>query len=147
VLGPRAPARTEERCRRQWCSGLLRARARVLRRAHKKAKQLQARFLDNSGQWGRGHELSSHRSWWVGVRWRKNRGQGKRVREHETRVEGESETRPTRPNEARRGAGEACTRGGARRARQGATTTRPRGCHMALVIYPGCRQARDKPGA
>jgi hypothetical protein len=69
------------------------------------------------------------------------------VRERETRAEGESEARPTRPNEARRGAGEVCTRGGALRACQGATTTHPRGCHMALAICPGCRRARDKKRA
>jgi hypothetical protein len=30
----------------------------VPRRAHETTKQLQARFLDNDNQWGRGHELA-----------------------------------------------------------------------------------------
>jgi hypothetical protein len=123
MFGPRAPVGTEERWRRRWCSGLLRARARA------PGSWLDGEARDDAwfGWWGndgrRDHELSSHRPWRSALAKRREEA---KASESETREEGGSEAwLSAQPNEARRGCC-ACPRAGTRRcARQDVRSMRP----------------------
>jgi hypothetical protein len=103
-------------------------------------------FMGYSGQWSCGRELVH--DWHggrcgTGERWQKGgRGEWERDKSEWQRARrvhfGQMKLGTTRTRRAREEK---------QRARSGASSTRPHGCHMALAICPRCRREWDKMGA